>query len=223
MKKNYINLIGGLLLLLVLFGNLTNVKASISMPTTTTEAEKYCDPEVTHADGRVSKSCRLVLIVSDSASTYNKIPIQLTLTNLTLDSVTAASNWYITSSSGNEYVFETTKTSLEVGTHTLGTVTVYKINTAQNCLLTYGMHAPEKVNRSCTTFQGIHYGLNGNPTNESTYYDECFSCKEINGTYYGKDGKPTTETTYYKDCFSCQIKDGKYYGLDGKQTTETTY
>ena len=161
-----------------------------------------CGSEVTDSDGRKYQNCEIGFLVTGISYDMEEFTINFTsLTNVTIEQVAStALGWSMKSSGGNAYVFKNGNGPVTVGRHTIGTFRAYKIEASEKCYFQYNVSV-EKVNRSCSIFDGNYYGKNGNIVNELTYQKECIShyCEVLSdGTKYGKDGSIVSDLDYQK-------------------------
>jgi len=186
----------------------------------------YCDPIEAHEDGTETETCYFQFEV-DGSVTSNQNDLTLTLTNVTIKSISLGEDWYYTKESENILNFETSKSSL-TGKVNMATITFQKINNAEHCEIKYACNW-QKINRSCTIYQGNFYNSKGEIVSELDYKKDCEKpqCYEYeDGTYSGIDGSLVSKLDYEKQCksHSCEkLSDGTLYGKNGNIVTEEIF
>src|SRR5574344_1113730 len=214
-----------LVMLCALFMGITHVNASTTIDY---HNGMVCSGAIPEADGRVSETCEVGFDVSGSESALNEMHASLTLVNVTLGSITPATDWYLTSSTATTFALQTSASRLTLGRHVIATIKFYKIDAAKDCSVTYN-YSFTTINRACTVYQNHYYDLLGNITDSLTYSKECEKhyCETLSdGTKYGKDGTEVTDITYSKECEKhyCEtLSDGTKYGKDGTEVTDLEY
>ena len=227
MKRKIIWLI--LLVSLALICHIGEAKADILFDK---EYGMICEKIVEHPGGNASKTCTLGFTVTDSPVSINEFKGTFSLHNVTLadKDIIMEKDWYISKDTDLTYSFSTTKTSLEVGYHKIATITFYKVVNEDECYIFYYLSNFQKINRSCSIYQGTYYDKSGNITNQTTYEDECLekpkACSKDGDKYYDKSGSPVDQKTYQKECETNICKDfgdGTYFGKDGTEVNQQQY
>lgn len=219
-----LKLFGLCVLLLSVFLGVNHVSASIEY------GALSCEPSVTDANGKITQTCLVGFKVVDKAIDFNKFTVNFTLNNVTLDSFVLENGWNLTSQNGNSYVVETAQTSLPVGTYNIAKITYSRIDNAAECSIAVDLRV-DRVDRSCSIYQGNYYGINGNIVSKETYDAECgpkYYCTILpDGTMYGKNGNIVDKATYDKECgkkYVCEVlPDGTKYGSNGTIVDDLTY
>ena len=164
---------------------------------------------------------------ADGEITYNMNRLVLTLTNVTLKEIELGDDWYYEQTGENEYTFQTSKDTL-TGDVLMARITFQKIEAAEDCHIRYQCNW-QKIDRTCTIYQGNYYGLNGRIVDALTYQKECEkpACfKYSDGTFSGPDGSIISELEYQKQCEkpACyEYSDGTFSGPDGNLISELEY
>ena len=228
MKKKLLNFIYALVLGTFLVISPSEVKAAVD-----THNGIKCEDEVQIGEGIVSKTCKINFDVVDKSFKTNKITLDFTLNNMTIESLKVNDGWKVTSQKTNSYIFESTQNEFAVGNHEIGTIVFYKIRAFEECEVKYSFSF-ENINRSCTYQNGTYYNKEGNVTTKIEFQKECETHKcevlEEGETkyYFDDEGKVTDEENYNSKCneqekYYCQEKDGTYYDIDGEETDEDTF
>jgi len=172
--------------------------------------------------------CNLGFEVTENDSSVNKVKTEFTLTNVLMDSIVLEDDWYLNSKNDTSFTIETSKDTLGIGYHKIATVVFHKINEAEECTVKF-RYEFEKIDRTCSLYQGKYYGLKGTIVDYLTYQKECEKhvCTVLpDGTKYGKDGVVVDDLTYQKECeknICTVLQDGTKYGKDGLVVDDLTY
>ena len=185
----------------------------------------YCEELTLDADLDTVQVCHFMFDV-DGEVTYNQNSLTLTLTNVVIKDIEVKDGWYMKKESDNIYSFETSNPTL-TGHVEMATITFKKVNEAEECSIHYSCDW-NKIDRSCTIFEGNYYGPDGSLITELEYEKLCEkpACKDYgDGTYSDKLGNLVSKIEYEKQCLPhyCEIIDGTYFGKDGTIVTEDEY
>ena len=185
----------------------------------------YCEELTLDADLDTVQVCHFMFDV-DGEVTYNQNSLTLTLTNVVIKDIEVKDGWYMKKESDNIYSFETSNPTL-TGHVEMATITFKKVNEAEECSIHYSCDW-NKIDRSCTIFEGNYYGPDGSLITELEYEKLCEkpACKDYgDGTYSDKLGNLVSKIEYEKQCLPhyCEIIDGTYFGKDGTIVTEEEY
>jgi len=188
-------------------------------------------------NGKEAHKCKLQFTIESEVWFLDTLTVQFTLKNATMDvTETAIGDGYNTTfdKANNKIVFKTNKNKYgEKGktlTYTIAEYYFYKVNSAQECSVTYYIE-PYSLVRNCTfdKTNKIYYDSLGDVTDELTYTKQCLKniCTVLSdGTYYGKNGTEVTKTVYENECLDkkyCEIVGDKYYGKDGSEISKIEY
>ena len=191
---------------------------------------------------QATQTCPIEFTVTGSSSKTFRVTIDITLVALNNPSYHATvtdSNWKLVKQEGNTFVFETTLSSLPVGTYKIGDITVTGATDNPNtCGGTYHMSFTPK----CGSFKDgnnyIYYGSDGEETDQVTYLKQCFehNCDVINvdntQIYFNHEGEEITREQYAIYCNyhrSCGVQTDPvlnkkvYFNSSGDQTDFLTY
>ena len=185
----------------------------------------YCEELTLDADLDTVQVCHFMFDV-DGEVTYNQNSLTLTLNNVVIKDIEVKDGWYMKKESDNIYSFETSNPTL-TGHVEMATITFKKVNEAEECSIHYSCDW-NKIDRSCTIFEGNYYGPDGSLITELEYEKLCEkpACKDYgDGTYSDKLGNLVSKIEYEKQCLPhyCEIIDGTYFGKDGTIVTEEEY
>ncbi len=185
----------------------------------------YCEELTLDADLDTVQVCHFMFDV-DGEVTYNQNSLTLTLNNVVIKDIEVKDGWYMKKESDNIYSFETSNPTL-TGHVEMATITFKKVNEAEECSIHYSCDW-NKIDRSCTIFEGNYYGPDGSLITELEYEKLCEkpACKDYgDGTYSDKLGNLVSKIEYEKQCLPhyCEIIDGTYFGKDGTIVTEDEY
>lgn len=179
-----------------------------------------CGDLITNSSNQTAyKNCSLNIEVRDTPIKYNQLNVKFNLDNMGIKNLKMQTNWYTNTTTGADFVFETSLDTLAVGKHTIATFEAHKVNYSDPCNISVVMTF-STVKRNCSTFQGNYYGPTGNRLDdEIDYLDQCFEHKACttlslgNETYYYDTfGQRTTQADYQKECLACKLDGDKYYG-----------
>lgn len=179
----------------------------------------------------IGKTCTIYFTITENNYDKNGLNIDLSLTNMTIHSIKLENDWKLTSQNSTNLKLETKASNLTVGKHTVGTITFYKIKSADECKVTYKFNF-SKINRSCIYQDGIYYDKEGKIVGKAEFslYCEVHKCviliNEMHTHYFDDEGNETNQSDYEEKCLEvhyCEYKDGLYYDNDGKLTDKTNY
>ncbi len=143
-----------------------------------------CDKKVYETDGSATMTC-YISANATSGSTLSQFTGTLQLENLTVKSITPASNW-MDYSNGNSLSMRTTQGM--TGEFQIATIVFTVNDVAKQC---------RAVLVPCYDENGEFKGCDSEVTVEET--KSCYT-DTANGVYYGKDGSVVTEEVYNSEC-----------------------